>query len=90
MDKLLELLRNGVVSVQFTKVDGSLREMPCTLNENLIPANMLPKGSGKAQNTGTLAVFCVDKQEWRSFRRDSVISYTDALTGVELCSGANF
>ena len=63
--------------VVFTKKDGSERELFCTLDESRIPAAKLPK----AQEEGTTArnisdesmrVFDTEKQEWRSFRWDSV------------------
>ena len=34
---LAELLKNGTYVVTFTKVDGTSRDMPCTLQENLLP-----------------------------------------------------
>lgn len=90
MDELVGMLLNGMVSVKFTKVDGTERDMTCTLNESLIPASKMPKGnSSSTPHDGVVAVFCVDKQEWRSFRRDSVISYIDSLNGVDLCSVGN-
>lgn len=60
--------------VTFTKQDGSERAMHCTLIEELIPTEKQPKTKTE---TGTpsgpaVRVFDVDKQEWRSFRWDSV------------------
>jgi hypothetical protein len=66
------LLHDGVVTVKFTKKDGSDREMRCTLKEDLIPSEMKPKGSGKAKSSDSIAVFDVDVVGWRSFRFDSV------------------
>ncbi len=83
--QLQTMLHNGVVKVKFKKVDGTLREMPCTLNEGLIPAAKMPKGnSTKNLSSDIIRVFAVDKGEWRSFRVDSIISFTDGLTSVEL------
>ena len=36
-DQLSELLHTGECVVEFTKVNGEVRTMPCTLNESLIP-----------------------------------------------------
>mgnify|MGYP003347661007 FL=1 len=63
--------------VVFTKKDGSEREMFCTLAESKIPADKQPKsGVEEATNSTTagsaLRVFDTDKQEWRSFRWDSI------------------
>ncbi len=71
---LRSMLNEGVVGVAFTKKDGTEREMKCTLNFDMIPQDAAPKNSGRAQPTDSLAVFDVDKGEWRSFRFDSVKS----------------
>jgi hypothetical protein len=71
-DWLRGLLKTEVVHLEFMKKDGTLREMKCTLNENKIPEASKPKGSGKSQNDDSIAVFDLVKQEWRSFRFDSV------------------
>jgi hypothetical protein len=66
------VLAEGQVTVKFTKKDGSLREMNCTLHELYIPSEKMPKGTGKTENSEVLAVFDVEKMEWRSFRWDSI------------------
>jgi hypothetical protein len=69
------------VEVTFTKVDGTVRTMPCTLNEamlpvveQVIPAADAPPPRVKKHNPAVMSVFCTDKGEWRSFRVDNVIS----------------
>ena len=69
---LKTLLSERIVTIDFIKKDGSARTMNCTLSENKIPAQNAPKGSGKAKSEEALAVFDVEKQEWRSFRWDSI------------------
>ena len=76
-----QCLQKGVVEVEFTKVNGEHRVMPCTLNEQLIPpapVKVLKEGEvpkpPRKENPEVIRVFCTDKQEWRSFRIDSVIS----------------
>lgn len=59
--------------ITFTKADGTEREMFCTLAEQLIPADKVPKGTGRETSSDTQHVFDLDKQEWRSFKWDSVI-----------------
>jgi len=63
--------------VVFTKKDGTERELFCTLDESRIPSAKLPK----VQESGSVVrnfsdesarVFDTEKQEWRSFRWDSV------------------
>ena len=84
--QLYTMLHNGVVNIKFEKVsDGTIREMSCTLNEGLIPVANRPKGdSTKNQSPDIIKVFALDKSDWRSFREENLISYSDGLTSVEL------
>lgn len=66
------MLRSQEATISFVKKDGSKRDMKCTLSESMIPFEQKPKGSGKAQSDEALAVFDLEKQEWRSFRFDSI------------------
>jgi hypothetical protein len=60
--------------VTFTKKDGTVRDMRCTLCEGRIPADKQPKteGSNTTDSGSAVRVFDTEKQEWRSFRWDSV------------------
>lgn len=64
------------VCVVFTKADGTERTMQCTLNEGRIPTDKQPKTKEDHSKTVGPAqrVFDTEKQEWRSFRWDSVKS----------------
>jgi len=71
------------VEVTFKKVDGEIRTMPCTLNEALLPVVVqitptadTPRPRVKKFNPAVMSVFCTDKQEWRSFRIENLISIT--------------
>lgn len=76
-EEIIKLLEAGQCTVTFTKVDGTQRVMPCTLNTSLIPnAPVVEPKKEKKVNESVIPVFCTDKQEWRSFRVDSVISIT--------------
>ena len=77
--------RRGIISdffkqhkelvVEFTKLDGSIRTMPCTLHPDLLPQVVVTEGKKKKEpKPEVMSVFCTDKQEWRSFRVDNVIS----------------
>ena len=85
-EQLHELLHTGECVVEFTKVDGTVRSMPCTLNEALLPPAPVhvtntdnpidfpaPKKEKKV-NPEVMSVWCLDKKEWRSFRIANVIS----------------
>jgi hypothetical protein len=69
---LCSLLRERDVTVVFTKKDGSERKMNCTLSESKIPSNFSKKDSKKSENNESVAVFDLEKEDWRSFRFDSV------------------
>jgi hypothetical protein len=71
-DWLRGLLRDEKVTITFTKKDGTERTMVCTLAESKIPSEKSPKNTGKSQSDEALAVFDLEKQDWRSFRFDSV------------------
>lgn len=58
--------------ITFTKTDGTDREMRCTLIEARIPTDKAPKGTGRETTDAVQRVFDLDKQEWRSFKWDSV------------------
>ena len=59
--------------VVFTKKDGTEREMFCTLSEGKIPTDKQPKEAQSSETSGSaLRVFDTQKEEWRSFRWDSI------------------
>lgn len=76
--ELKEYLQNGVVTVVFTKVDGTERTMKCTLLPEYMPATvaqgqqLLVESQSKYENPNTISVWDVESQGWRSFRVDSV------------------
>ena len=75
LKRLKNLLAQGRAIVKFTKLDGTVREMDCTLNENYIPKESNETKRVKAKNDEVLAVYDVVKAGWRSFRLDSIISF---------------
>jgi hypothetical protein len=63
------MLHHGVCEVTFTKVNGEVRTMPCTLDRELLPPEPLREfHETRAYKPETLSVWCLDKMEWRSFR----------------------
>lgn len=69
-EELVGKLQKGVVTVTFTKVDGSERVMKATLMSEIVPAT---KGTSKAKNTEVLPVWDTEKAAWRSFKLANVI-----------------
>mgnify|MGYP003704396089 CR=1 FL=1 len=71
--ELFRLLGQHQCEVTFTKVDGTVRTMPCTLMTDAMPQRELKEShSTKAINYKTLSVWCLDRSEWRSFRTANV------------------
>ena len=71
---LKNLLHERVVTVVFTKKDGSDREMRCTLNENMIPSveSDVANSGNRKKSSEAQPVYDLDAQGWRSFRWDSI------------------
>jgi WYL_2, Sm-like SH3 beta-barrel fold len=67
-EEILTLLQNNDCEVTFTKVDGSVRIMPCTLRAEAVPAKLTESKRTKAKNESVINAWCLDKLEWRSFR----------------------
>jgi hypothetical protein len=83
IEDLSHYLHKGVVKVIFTKKDGTERTMMATLNEELIPEDKKPKGTGKKKDNGeTVAVYDVEADGWRSFNIDSIkeVDYGDMVS----------
>ena len=74
---IVRQLQAGTCKVKFTKKNGEVRLMRATLNSSEIPQDKQPKPSADsvgATNPSLIKAFDVEKQAWRSFYVDSVIS----------------
>ena len=78
-DTILNDLRQNVIEVSFTKVNGEDRVMWCTLRADLLPESYRTQLTEQAAeknfhktNTDTIAAWDVQKGGWRSFRIDSI------------------
>jgi len=65
-EDLVDRLKQSVVNVVFTKVDGSERTMNCTLKLENIPEDQHPKSTIKSESD-QIRVFDTDIDAWRSF-----------------------
>jgi hypothetical protein len=73
--QLRSLLRQNVVTVTFTKVNGDIRVMDCTTKWELIPPSGWPQGKielSEETSNKTIRVYDVKAQGWRSFIIDNV------------------
>jgi hypothetical protein len=78
--KLKALLENSqAVKIVFKKRDGSERTMFATLSEELIGVKTYSRNT--ASNEVAQSVWDLEKDAWRSFRWDSVISYEEVQNG---------
>lgn len=67
------LLHETELTVTFFKTSGEERTMRCTLEDSKIPADKQPKGtSTKKVSDATISVYDLDKNDWRSFRYESI------------------
>lgn len=75
-EQIVSLLKQGICDVTFTKVNGELRTMPCTLRADLLPESKqkdLTFETIRERKDNVLSVWCTDKAAWRSFRVENVI-----------------
>ncbi len=68
---LKDLLAHSTMQIVFTKRDGTERTLLCTRNMDLIPVENHPKGV-KTLGDGSLPVWSILDEGWRSFRFASV------------------
>jgi hypothetical protein len=82
------MLKNNRCELTFTKVNGEVRVMPCTLMESEIPPvpvhetntdNPIDFPKVKKVNPETMSVWCLDKKEWRSFRVANVLKIEEII-----------
>lgn len=79
MTELKSILNESSIPVQvsFTKIDGTIRNMKCTNNLDLIPVEFHPKQKDSTRTTNDKIVCAYDLENngWRSFVADNVISF---------------
>lgn len=78
-DRLLKDLRENVIEVHFTKVNGDARVMRCTLMKHLLPESyqrsleeQTEESNFHNTNPDVIAAWDVNANGWRSFRINSV------------------
>jgi len=76
--ELTSKLVNGIHNITFTKVDGTERTMPATLDPAILPVVEITeeKKVPRKINPDTMRVYVTDINEWRSFRIENVIKIT--------------
>jgi len=88
-DWVKSLLNKQEITVSFTKADGTDRDMRCTLNWELIPAQPTTgsvdgivkesRAPRKEADPAVIKVYDLEAQAWRSFRMDRLKKITAEL-----------
>lgn len=69
---LKSILASEVVSITFTKVDGTKRVMKASLKESVIPVLESKTTRTRTPNPDVISVVDTEIGEWRSIRFDSI------------------
>lgn len=75
IDAFKSLLHEFVCVVEFTKVDGSYREMRCTLNNDMIPEEYTPKGKKNFSTNEVIRAYDINAEGFRSFKVNNIITF---------------
>lgn len=71
-EALIDQLKGNVLTVTFTKKDGTERVMRCTLREDLLPKREVNENTERKVNEEVLPVYDLEANGFRSFRVDSI------------------
>ena len=75
--EMITMLKESECRVIFKKVNGEERDMRCTLMESILPElKSKPDDNKRQPNESIVRAFDINKQEFRSFKVDNVISFT--------------
>jgi hypothetical protein len=81
-EALTQMLREQILKVTFLKLDGDQRIMTCTKSMDYIPENKRPT-STRASKPGTINVWDLVADDWRSFRYDRVQAVEPSTTSIQ-------
>lgn len=76
-DAVVKMLKESVCTVKFTKKDGTERVMKATLKDDVVKPLMEANGtstSSRKSNPNQVCVIDVEKNAWRSFNIETLIS----------------
>ncbi len=78
-NEMIEQLQAQVCRVVFKKINGEERDMSCTLMENVLPKatkDPLSQKKVRAVNEAVIVAWDVNKDDFRSFRVENVVSFS--------------
>lgn len=68
------MLKENIVTVVFTKKDGTERTMKCTLRPDLLPETQINEDRAtRKENMNVLSVYDLENEGWRSFLVENVM-----------------
>ena len=73
------ILHDMDVRITFKKKDGTERQMHCTLKDDVLPIYEKKTDNVRDESVEVCPVFDLDKQQYRSFRFDSILKIEFAL-----------
>lgn len=74
-DVVINMLKQGACNISFNKVNGERRDMRCTLKSDLLPERIVEQAAKDSRhNDEVVSVFDMNKNDWRSFRMDNLIT----------------
>ena len=74
-EEIKKALKESIVRITFEKKDGTNRVMLATLRKEYVEPNLKPNAEHRKQNPDVCCVFDIEKDGFRSFRWDSLISW---------------
>ena len=74
IDSLREMLKTDLATIVFTKIDGSMREMHCTLMPEYLPVIELDPRIKYAPSPVIITVWDLEQNAWRSLKFNSILS----------------
>ena len=81
-EALTQMLKEQVLKVTFLKLDGDQRIMTCTKSMDYIPETKRPNNV-RLGKPGTINVWDLTANDWRSFRYDRVQAVEPSTTSIQ-------
>ena len=75
-EEMISELREKTCRVIFKKINGEERDMQCTLINDVLPLRVREPEKDRPVNENTIVAFDINKEAYRSFRVENVISFT--------------
>jgi hypothetical protein len=89
-ERLISTLKTSICTVTFLKTDGTVREMKCTLKQDLLDeyfpvvesdvSEIKPEKKKRLPNPDLISVVDVDLKQWRSFKINSIMKIESKTT----------